>query len=360
MAAETKIQWCHHTFNPWIGCAHALYTGDDGKEHVHQACLHCYAEADMDHRRHRVTWGSNGTRSRTSDAYWRDPLKWDREAKEAGERRRVFCASLADVFEDWQGPIQNNLGQTLSYLNGVYCPTRGQSNWPLATMDDMRGDLFALIDQTPNLDWLLLSKRPQDVRRMWPQDWLPGPDGTNIRPVPQRNVWLGTSASDQQSLAAVVQHLLTCRDLAPVLFVSLEPLLSAVDINDMSRTIGAGPEEITDDDDAYGPPFGGCVGIDWLIIGGESGGGARPCDISAVRSVVQQCKEAGVPVFVKQLGKEPVESGENPDGAKWLATSNMTLNLINDKKGGVMEEWPEDLRVREFPEVETEGGAANG
>lgn len=94
MGVETKIQWTDHTFNPWIGCAK-----------VHAGCANCYAEADMDKRRHRAKWGADGTRSRTSAAYWKEPHKWNRDAGLENVRRRVFCASMADVFEAWPGSV---------------------------------------------------------------------------------------------------------------------------------------------------------------------------------------------------------------------------------------------------------------
>jgi protein gp37 len=111
MGRDSKIEWCHHTFNPWIGCSK-----------VSGGCAHCYAETLVDKRWGKVNWGDKGTRVRTSAANWKQPLAWDRAAKEAGERHRVFCASLADVFEDRDELL----------------------NW--------RYDLFELIGETPNLD----------------------------------------------------------------------------------------------------------------------------------------------------------------------------------------------------------------
>ncbi|MEN6449613.1 MAG: DUF5131 family protein, partial [Thermoguttaceae bacterium] len=120
----------------------------------------CYAEADFDIRRKRAKWGPNGTRVITSDAYWRQPLKWDAAAAQSGTRHRVFCASLADVFEDWQGPILSSDG---TIMGKEYRASGGNR----LTMGDVRQRLFELIDSTPNLDWLLLTKRPENIRRMW-------------------------------------------------------------------------------------------------------------------------------------------------------------------------------------------------
>ena len=125
MAEHTEIAWCDSTFNPWIGC-----------QKVSPGCDHCYAEALMDHRHHRVEWGPHGERKRTSEANWKLPLRWSKKARASGTRPRVFCASLADVFDN-QVPIQ----------------------W--------RTDLFDLIARTSELDWLLLTKRPENLARMF-------------------------------------------------------------------------------------------------------------------------------------------------------------------------------------------------
>ena len=148
MGANSKIEWTHHTFNPWTGC-----------QKVSAGCTNCYAES-WAKRSGVVKWGANGTRRKTSKSNWQQPIKWNREAQEAGERRRVFCASLADVFED---------------------------------RDDLvlwRHDLFDLIEETPHLDWLLLTKRPEDA-------WL-YLTGMYAGDAPLPNVWLGTSVEDQQ------------------------------------------------------------------------------------------------------------------------------------------------------------------
>ena len=130
MAENSNISWCDHTFNPWIGC-----------QKVSPGCDSCYAEALMDTRFGKVQWGPEGERKLTSDANWRKPLTWNRKAATAGERPRVFCASLADVFDN-QAP----------------------QAW--------RRRLWSLILDTPNLDWLLLTKRPQNISKMMPWNWL--------------------------------------------------------------------------------------------------------------------------------------------------------------------------------------------
>ena len=139
MAEFSKIEWTDHTFNPWIGC-----------QHVSPGCDHCYAETQNNFRKwNGGTWGPHAPRKRTSEANWRKPLQWARDAANRGKSARVFCASLADVFDNQVAPA-----------------------W--------RVDLFELIRETPQLDWLLLTKRPENIRKMLPLDWMDG----------YPNVWL--------------------------------------------------------------------------------------------------------------------------------------------------------------------------
>lgn len=303
MAEHTKIQWCDHTFNPWVGCSK-----------VNEGCKNCYAENLMDTRYGRVEWGPNGTRSLTKT--WDDPLRWNREARQSGKGRKVFCASLADVFEDWQGPIQDSRGRRL-FLNP-------HANWtgrhtthtrmvvpdgtgrPL-TMDDLRANLFRLIDCCPNLHWLLLTKRPENVRQMWR-----GPN--------RRNVWLGTSVANQANADEWIPRLLANRGLSKYLFLSVEPQIGCIDL---SRFLYPQPS------------------VDWVIVGGESRQGraaARKFSTEWARLIVRQCAEASVPCFVKQLGSDVEDAGRH------------SLRLA-DQHGGDWGEWPEDLRVRECPET---------
>lgn len=301
MGENSKIEWTSHTFNPWIGCAK-----------IAPGCVHCYAEDDMDRRRHRVRWGVNGTRSVTSGEYWKQPARWNRQAEcirsfdcsngdhsdacPQSHRPRVFCASLADVFEDRE------------------------------ELELWRANLFDVIDETPNLDWLLLTKRPANILRMWPE-----PNHTTTEdfgPKPRPNVWLGTSISDQETADSAIPELVECRGLSDVLFLSAEPLLGPVDLD-----FACARRDIA------------C--IDWVIIGGESGPAARRCDARWIIDIADQCRNAGVPAFIKQLGANA-----------WLdsicfddADPGSRLKL-SDKKGGNWVEWPADVpRVREFPNV---------
>jgi protein gp37 len=228
MAQNSKIEWTDHTFNPWVGCTN-----------VSPGCDHCYAEA-WSKRSGLVKWGKH-PRRRTSEAYWRAPLKWQAAAAsylaQHGRRQRVFCASLADVFDNQVNPA-----------------------W--------RTDLFNLIASTPALDWLLLTKRPQNIAKMLPKTW---PDDG------MHNVWLGTTAEDQARFDQRWPVLSSIR--AVVRFISYEPAIGAVRLN---RGMDVQP--------------------DWLIAGGESGHGARPMRAEWMRDIISDCEKLGVEPFFKQWG----------------------------------------------------------
>lgn len=342
MGESTKISWTDATFNPWVGC-----------QKVAPGCQFCYAEADMDQRRHFALWGPSGTRVKTSEANWGKPLKWNRDAAAVNTRRRVFCSSLADVFEDWAGAVSNTSGDvwTKPYLdsesqvkNWQTCDPETQhrdpQGWRLVTMNDLRAELFATIDATPNLDWQLLTKRPENILKMWPANYLAD---TEFQSYGRSNVWLGTSISDQATANKAIPELIKCRDLSPVLFLSIEPLLGPINITRLS------------DDGRFASP--GIDGLDWVIVGGESGPNARPCNIEWIRDIVRQCQAAGVPCFVKQLGLNPSLNQFDglpdwPDHVEYRDDLDATNVLkLKDKKGGDMTEWPASLRVREFPQV---------
>lgn len=360
MGETTKIQWTDRTFNGWWGCSK-----------VHTGCTHCYAEA-FSKRTGRAKWGDSGSRLRTSDSNWRQPLKWNKEAEKSGIRQRVFCSSMADVFENWSGPVLTFDGEDeyrqclhcgwfgnlpvllpqMAKRTSVYhCPKcdNGNPTEPI-TLDTLRRHLFALIDATPWLDWQLLTKRPENVRDMW----VNGMGVVNPAYAYRKNVWIGTSVSNQETTTGI-DALLECRDLCPVLFLSVEPLVGRLDLG-----LRNWPEHRL---------------VDWVIVGGESGAGARPCDVGDVRFIVEDCARAGVPVFVKQLGSLPilpVDTAEQhrdraaeiyswPDGTHvGNRTRNEALNgrvlYLKDNKGGDQSEWPESLRVREFPKAKHCGG----
>lgn len=306
MAAETKIQWTHHTFNPWRGCAK-----------VSPGCANCYAE-ELSHRNPKVLgeWGPGSRRAIAAETYWQDPLRWNRSAHEAEERRRVFCASLGDVFE-------------------------GRED-----LDPHRARLLDLIARTPSLDWLLLTKRPQLVPLLLSR-LVNGPRRNNheinaaliagrwLDGHPLPNVWLGASVEDQQRAYERVPDLLEIP--AKVRFLSIEPLLGPIDFTD-------GP--LNRDESTMGDWSMLDVGIHWIILGGESGSEARACHIDWMRSIILQARQSRVAVFVKQLGAQPWLPHEVHEGMpSWVP-----LHLV-DKKGGDPSDWPEDLRIREFPAV---------
>lgn len=337
MGENSKIEWTDHTFNAWWGCSH-----------VHPGCANCYAEAWA--KRFGVKWGPRGIRRVATEATWKEPLKWNRAAAKAGVRAKVFCASMADVFEDWSGPMLDTKGNTvhrgeawgLDELTAIPGVRIGKS---VASMSDVRRRLFNLIDSTPWLDWLLLTKRPENIRRMWPvQTHGFRPNVGNDR----LNVWLGTSISDQASADKQIPELLKCRDLSPVLFLSAEPLLGQVDLGlstatckccerrssrwiTLHRTIWgcipgsklqALPGTYRAESNQHGAlsvrtASGELLGvmpnemnvlgpIDWVIAGGEDG--PRPMHPDWARSIRDQCVTAGVPFFFKQFGSwAPVE-----------------------------------------------------
>ncbi|MEM8791072.1 MAG: phage Gp37/Gp68 family protein [Pseudomonadota bacterium] len=251
MAENTDIQWAHHSFNPWTGCTK-----------VSPACDHCYAEGWAKRSGH-VEWGPHGARRRTKT--WGDPLKWNRQAKAEGRRYRVFCASLADVFDNHKSI---------------------DPKW--------RTELWALIAATPHLDWLLLTKRPQNIAKMLPDGWNGG----------WPNVWLGTTVENQEEAIRRIPHLLSLP--AWVHFLSCEPLLGPVLLRHTwlggrKRVDGKGiiyerrPHHVTEGRSAHSPQF-----IDWVITGGESGPNYRPADPDWFRSLRDQCAAAGVPFLFKQ------------------------------------------------------------
>lgn len=233
----------------------------------------------MDHRYGKVEWGPHGARKRTSEANWKKPVKWNAEAEafepEYGHRPRVFCASLADVFDN-QVP----------------------SSW--------RKHLFALIRECGRLDWLLLTKRPQNISKMLPSDWGNG----------YPNVWLGMTAEDQPHFDQRWKHLQKIP--AVIKFISYEPAIGPLRL----PTHGSHP--------------------DWLISGGESGGGARPVKRRWIRDVIADCRDHDVAVFHKQWGTYQ----NNPLVVKRGMTIAEAKNVDPFGKGGGLVDGE---LIREFP-----------
>lgn len=295
MAEKTGITWCDSTWNPWIGCTK-----------VSPGCDHCYA-AEQDSRKRwdggKTHWGAGVPRYRTSASNWAQPLKWNKAAAVSGKVHRVFCASLADVFDNEVPAI-----------------------W--------RHDLWKLILDTPHLSWLLVTKRIGNVAKMWPvaAESLPA------------NVRLLITVCNQENADRDIPKLLAlpCKN-----GISYEPALAAVDwspwlwpmcwhwdakYRSPEQAIAAGayaeqkPQGLVSAHRKF---------LEWIIVGGESGSKARPFEVAWARDTIKQCKAASVPVFMKQYGSNAHFYGGR-------------VKLI-DRAGADPVEWLEDVRVREFP-----------
>ncbi len=295
MADITSIAWVRNsdgtpgaTFNPWIGCTR-----------VSAGCAGCYAEK-LAVNRLGVECGKGKPRRRTVAGNWRKPVRWNREAARRGIRIRVFAASLADIFDAEVPP-------------------------------EWRADFWQLVRDTPNLDWIIVTHRPENIREMLPGDWGDG----------WPNVWLVVTVENQVAADHRIPILLSIP--ARVRGVSLEPLLGPVRLNRVSddeTVIDAlsGQRWTSPRADAEAWPC-----IDWVITGGESGSAedARPMDIQWVGNILDDCDRAGVPAFVKQLGRNPVTLGLP------------TPNPANDSVGADPALWPKWLRVRQMPVTAT-------
>lgn len=281
MGATSEIGWTDATFNAVRGCVE-----------VSPGCTHCYArQAALRNPAVLGLWGTEangGTRVVAAEKMWASPLRW--------APSRIFTASLSDVFEEWNGPMVNSRGEV---LNAAYRAIE-DGDRPL-TMRDVRLRLFALIDATPQHQWLVLTKRAGRLNHEI--DWLRvhGPDRCRLY---RDNLWLGVTVENQKMAEARVPCLVV-HQYGPVRFLSLEPLLGPVDV---------------------APWLGRGSGVNWLIVGCESGTHRRPLDLAWVRSLRDQAAAAGVAFFVKQL---------EIDGK---VTQDVSL-------------FPEDLRIQQFPKV---------
>lgn len=303
---NSKISWCDHTFNPWIGCTK-----------VSPGCLHCYAESLNQRWRKGENWGKGAPRSRTSEKYWKEPLNWNRNrgiyealclanVTSPGPRPRVFCASLADWLDD-----------------------EVQIEW--------LADLLRLITNTPNLDWLLLSKRPENFsqRLKDAQDWHFDYGDRDVAGRIQDwwkhnlawpNVWVGTSVEDQTRAELRVPLLMKIP--AKVRFLSCEPLLGPVNL--IGGSYGPNWLEGWDvearqiSEDEVEPVQVETPKINWVIVGGESGAGAREMNTAWADNLRIDCLTTGCAFFMKQMGGE------------------------RDKRHE-LDDLPESLRIRHFP-----------
>ncbi|HLF10637.1 MAG TPA: DUF5131 family protein [Gammaproteobacteria bacterium] len=268
MSEHTEIAWCDATFNPWWGC-----------RKVSPACDFCYAEKF-------AAWIAPGlwdtAKRRTfGDKHWSEPLRWARKLPaKLGRRPRVFCASMADVFDKEAPP-------------------------------GARERLWDLIRATPELDWLLLTKRIGNVRRMLPDAW-------RTRGMPD-NVWLGITVVNQDEADRDIPKLLAIR--ARVRFLSIEPMLGPIDLAGKFQHC-----PVHDFDGGFCvQDCGNWQWIGWTIVGGESGARARPMAADWCWSLLEQCTAAEVPYFFKQ-----------GSAANWPSFKDFAS-------------FPEGLRVREFP-----------
>lgn len=286
MGEKTGIEWTHHTQNFWRGCVK-----------IAPECQFCYAEAlSKRNPKNLGYWGLGAPRVIGADSYWQLPTKYDKAAKIAGERRRVFTNSLADFCEEHTGPIRDGKGTVL----------------PM-TLDDVRERAIRVIEATEQLDWLVLTKRPHRLNRCLPA---------------LANVWAGTSVGTMESARKFLPHL--CASHHQTKFISVEPLLERLDLSEWLAT-----DE-----------------IDWVIIGNESRGeqcGRLLTDdrldhplpsvpminwLEAAIDIIEQCRTAGVRVFVKQIP----------------AISPLGSLFVEHR----IERFPSDLQLREFPRSKVE------
>ncbi|MCK9588865.1 MAG: phage Gp37/Gp68 family protein [Terrimicrobiaceae bacterium] len=259
---NSSIEWTHHTFNPWWGCAK-----------VSPACANCYAEA-WAKRVGQNVWGKNGARRFFSEKHWSEPISWNEKAVQTGERSRVFCASMSDVFEK------------------------------RPDLEQYRRKLWELIEKTKMLDWLLLTKRPQNIFKMAP--W-------NDRRWPT-NVWIGTTVENQKQATIRLPFLLEVP--AAVRFLSCEPLLGNIDLSSLIKK--------------HTHP------IDWVIAGGESGHGARPMNPVWVRSLRDFCKSKKIAFHFKQWGHWAPVYGEQEQSGRIIELDGHVMAAVGKLHAGRM------------------------
>lgn len=333
MAENSKIELTHHTFNPWRGCTK-----------VSEGCTNCYAET-MSGRNPKTlgVWGKSGTRVIASESMWKQPLKWDKAAAEAGERHRVFCASLADVFE----------GED----------TMPDDSW--RAIREARRRLFDLIIATPNLDWLLLTKRPANIETVlktaYPTIYGLNLSGANtFIDAWMDRVWIGTSVENQEQADKRIPELLKVK--AKVRFLSMEPLLGPVSLRwlpawrreDGSRTALRCDAVDLETRSLNTNHLDGLRELDWVIVGGESGPKARPMHPDWPMAIRDQCQAAGVPFHFKQWGEwAPVQYASTAgkpllklscDGKKEILLDGVNFKRLGKQVSGRLldgREWNE-------------------
>lgn len=315
MSQQTNIEWCDATFNPWIGCT-AISPG----------CQNCYAEAQMDKRLQQVNWGAGNPRKRTSAANWKQPLRWNKLAQKGHFVQCTECGKRE--FRKWDDSIPPG---GLSFCSNPGCLSLSESHSvrarprvfcsSLADVFDnevdqlWREDLWTLIESTPNLDWLLLTKRVGNVKEMVPSYWLAGEWPSHV--------WLGATVVNQEEAERDIPKLLDIP--AAIKFVSIEPMLGPIDLTAIERT--QSPGYFGDCLQWYHQPHGErntkWQGIDWVICGGESGPNARPMRPYWVRTLRNQCYAADVPFLFKQWGEWAPNCFLRDDGTRDESTEWM-------------------------------------
>ncbi len=317
MSDRTLIEWCDKSFSPWWGCTP-----------VSPGCLNCYA-ASLAKRFRGLEYRRGVPRQKAKD--WTAPRKWNREALTTHRKSRCHkCGYVGPVNSICPTPDCRTFESEMEVVRPRIFPSMCDI-FDDEVPDSWRQDFFRLVYQTPNLDWLILTKRPEQH-----QKWVCGSGPDNF-PSAWPNVWLGVSAENQEQADSRIPLLLEIP--AKIRFVSVEPMLGPVHLD---KWLWQMPEKICEDcpreaDCECGfktAKENGRPSIDWVIYGGESGRGARPCDVLWIRQGVVECAAANVACFVKQLGKSPIHLGGYS---------------VSHSKGGEPSEWPADLRIRQFP-----------
>lgn len=274
MGENSKISWTDNTWNPWWGCTE-----------VGPGCDNCYARGLAN--RYGYGWGHGVPRRYFADKHWNEPRRWNRRAREAGKRVKVFCSSMADIFDNEVEQVH-------------------------------RERLWELIAECNSLNWLLLTKRIGNAGKMLPRRW--------IRDGIPTNAWLGITVVDQEEADRDIPKLL---DFYGLLWLSIEPQLAPIalrgaQLGDSGETPGYEPS------------------INWVVCGGESGSEnrVRPFHAEWARDLKEQCRIAKVPFFMKQMGA--LTFMEPKDGDPLLRRMNHA-DAANPMK------WPKDLRIQEFP-----------
>ncbi|HEY3847063.1 MAG TPA: DUF5131 family protein [Acetobacteraceae bacterium] len=263
MAEISGINWTDASFAPWLGCAR-----------ISTACDRCYAAA-IDKRAGRDLWAPHAERQHTSRDYWRQPHRWQAEAARTGTTRRVFASHLSDIFDN-----------------------RAPDAW--------RVEFWQLVRETPDLTWMVLTKRPSLILRMLPSWWGDGP----------ANVWLGCTVEDMAEARRRIPLLLATP--APIHWLSCEPMLERLDLRPWLDR------------------------LHWVVCGGESGPGARKMSPAWARALRDQCSDADVAFWMKQTGSAR---------AQWPGAVG---------HGDQLQHLPADLRIRQLPRIGPDDRQATG